>query len=153
MWQRAIRTTKHSHFLFLYTSINLRVFDLTPVFPVAFSCKCKYVLFLLCFLGFIIRHQQVFLSEIHLVRSQSLYSTAESFVVSESSSIPWHLMAFFKDKVPLMFTGKHTAYVWINRSRQYGSKTFQFAFSHVCFQKKYLTQTATSIKWKLRLEK
>lgn len=31
MWQRAIRTTKHSHFLFLYTSINLRVFDLTPV--------------------------------------------------------------------------------------------------------------------------
>lgn len=109
MWQRAIRTTKHSHFLFLYTSINLHVFDLTLVFPVAFSCKREYVLFLLCFFVFNIKHQQVFLSEIHLVRLQSLYSTAESFVVSESSSIPWHVIAFFKEKVPLMFTGKHTA--------------------------------------------
>lgn len=124
-----------------------------PSFLWPSAASANMFCFCYVFLGFIIRHQQVFLSEIHLVRSQSLYSTAESFVVSESSSIPWHLIAFFKEKVPLMFTGKHTAYVWINRSRQYGPKTFQFAFSHVCFQKKYLTQIATSIKWKLRLEK
>lgn len=151
MWQRAIRTTKHSHFLFLYTSINLRVwFDTRLSCDLQLQVQISFVFVM--FFGFYYykASASVSLRNPNLVRSQSLYSTAESFVVSESSSIPWHLMAFFKEKVPLMFTGKHTAYVWINRSRQYGPK---FAFSHVCFQKKYLTQTATSIKWKLQLEK